>query len=249
MRAAIFACGLLAVASVAFAYGPASVEQKRLENVSVCGASALDRQAGVCRRDESGKPIVSSAFNCSARARAEAGERFAGRFLYRGQPFPAFGTSVGDKRRGVYVYLTAGPNPMPGGAWACELRVGPEKVRKAFRSAGPTAPILHVAACRASQTVLAGPTRVCRRDESRTSFRPTDSVTCSAVFAGGKGKLAGIAFLREGKEAFSGDFELPLPVTAAGPRLDPDPSLQRGNWACRWSIAGRIVAVKQFRIA
>lgn len=249
MRAAMLAIGLLALASVAFAHAPASVQQKRLENVRVCGVGALDRRAGVCTRDESGKPIVSSAFNCSARARAEPGERFAGRFFYRGQPFPAFGTSVGDKRRGVYIFLTAGPNPMPGGPWSCELRVGPERVRKAFRSAGPTAPILHVAACRASQTVLAGPTRVCRRDESRTPFRQTDSVTCSAVFAGGKGKLAGIAFLREGKEAFSGDFELPLPVTAAGPRLDPDPKLQRGSWACRWSLAGRVVAVKKFRIA
>jgi hypothetical protein len=138
---------------------------------------------------------------------------------------------------------------MPGGPWSCELRVGQELVRKAFRSAGPTAPILHVHACRTSQTVLAGPTRVCRRDESSTSFRPTDAVTCSAVFAGGKGKLAGIAFLREGKETFSGDFELPLPVTAAGPRLNPDPALQRGSWACRWTLAGRILAVKQFRIS
>jgi len=249
MRAAILAIVLLTVASVAFAHAPVSVQQKRLENVRVCGASALDQRAGVCTRDESGKPIVSSAFNCSARARAEPGERFAGRFFYRGQPFPAFGTSVSDKRRGVYIYLTTGPYPMPGGPWSCELRVGPERVRKTFRSAGPTAPILNVAACRASQTVLAGPTRVCRRDESRTPFRPTESVTCSAVFAGGKGKLAGIAFLREGKEAFSGDFELPLPVTAAGPRIDPSPRLQRGSWACRWTLAGRVLAVKQFRIA
>jgi hypothetical protein len=254
MRAAILAIGLLGLASAAFSYAPASpapasVQQKRLEDVRVCGAAALDRRAGVCKRDENAKPILSSAFNCSARAQAESGERFAGRFFYRGQPFPAFGTSVGDKRRGVYIYLTAGPNPMPGGPWSCELRVGPERVRKAFRSAGPTAPILHIAACRTSQTVLAGPTRVCRRDESGTPFRPTESITCSAVFAGGKGKLAGIAFLREGKEAFSGDFELPLPVTAAGPRLDPSPKLQRGSWACRWSLAGRVLAVKPFRIA
>jgi hypothetical protein len=246
-RVAVLAIGLLTVASVTLAVAPASV-QKRLEEVRVCGASALDRRAGVCTRDESRRPIVSSAFNCSARAQAEPGERFAGRFLYRGQPFPAFGTSVGDRRRGVYVYLTAGPNPMPGGPWACELRVGPERARKSFRSGGPTAPILHVAACRTSRTVSAGPTRVCRRDESRTSFRSTDSVTCSAVFAGGKGKFVGIEFLREGKEVFAGDFELPLPVTAAGPRLDPDPRLQRGAWACRWSLAGRVLAVKPFRI-
>jgi hypothetical protein len=68
------------------------------------------------------------------------------------------------------------------------------------------------------------------------------------VFAGGKGKLVAIEFLREGREVFSGDFELPLPVTAAGPRLDPNPQLQRGSWACRWSLAGRVLATKPFRI-
>lgn len=220
----------------------------RLQDPRVCGVRALDRRAGECTKDESGAPIVSSAFHCSARARGEAGERFAGRFFYRGQPFPAFGTSVGDKRKGVYVYLTAGPYPMPGGAWSCELRVGAEVVRKSFRSGGPTAPILYVSACRTSRTTLAGPTRVCPRDDSRSGFRSTDSITCSAVFAGGKGKLATIEFLREGKRAFSGDFELPLPVTAAGPRLDPDPKLAAGKWACRWSLAGRVLALKQFRI-
>jgi len=248
MRAAIFAIGLLGVASVALAGAPASTQEKRLENVRVCGQGALDKSAGECTQDQSRSPILSSSFNCSARARGEPGERFVGRFFYRGQPFQAFGTSVGDKRRGVYIYLTAGPNPMPGGGWSCELRVGPERVRKAFRSAGPTGPILHVAACRTSRTVLAGPARVCRRDESGSPFPSTGSVTCSAVFAGGKGKLAGIEFLREGRQVFAGDFKLPLPVTAAGPRLDPDPKLQPGSWACRWSLAGRVLATKQFPI-
>lgn len=166
-----------------------------------------------------------------------------------GQAFQAFGTTLGGEPRGVYIYLTAGPYPMPGGAWACELRAGPERVRKPFRSAGPTAPILYVAVCRTSRTVPARPVRVCPRDESRSLFPASGSVTCSAVFAGGKGKLAGIEFLRDGRETgLAQDFELPLPVTAAGPRLDPDPKLAPGRWACRWSLAGRVVAVKQFRI-
>lgn len=244
---AAFATTALASVAVRPDAAPASV-QKRLESVRVCGVSKLDKRAGGCTKDESGKPIVSSQFNCSARAQGVGGERFAGRFLYRGQPFPAFGTSLSERRRGVYIFLTAGPNPMPGGAWSCELQVGTERARKVFRSGGPTAPILYVAACRSSRTVLAGQVRVCRRDESKTSFPATESVSCSAVFVGGKGKLAGIEFLREGKEAFSGDFELPLPITAAGPRLDPDPKLQAGKWACRWTLAGRVLATKQFRI-
>jgi hypothetical protein len=238
---------VLAAAGVGLGATPSAVEGNRLQSVRVCGAGALDRSAGECRRDQSGSGLISSAFNCSARARGESGERFSGRLLYRGQPFPAFGTAVGDKRKGVYVYLTAGPYPMPGGAWSCELRVGSETARKSFRSAGPVAPILHVRACAASRTAAAGPTRVCARDES-TTLSPTDSVTCSAVFAGGKGKLARIAFLHEGTTVFDGDFELPLPITAAGPRLDPDPKLASGKWACRWSLAGRVVAEKQFRI-
>ena len=247
------AIAIAIAASVALSLGVvsavASAQGDRLHDVRVCGAAALDRRAGQCTKDESGKPLLSSAFNCSADARAEQGERFAGRFFYKGQPFPAFGTSVSDKRKGVYVYLTAGPYPLPGGAWSCELRVGPEHVRKSFRSAGPVAPILYVAACRTSRTVLAGTTHVCRRDESTEPFRSTESVTCSAVFVGGKGTLAGIAFLREAKEAFAGDFELPLPITAAGPRLDPDPKLAPGKWACRWTVASRVVAVKRFRIS
>jgi hypothetical protein len=219
-----------------------------LQTVRVCGVRYLDRQAGECTRDESGTPVRSSAFHCSARARTESGERFSGRLLYRGQPFPFFGTSVGDERRGVYVYLTAGPYPMPGGPWACELRVGSERARKSFRSGGPLGPILHVRACRASQTAAAGPTRVCARDESARIFTATEPVVCSAVFVGGKGKVAGIAFLHEGKTAFDADFELPLPVTAAGPRLDPDPRFASGSWACRWTVAGRVLATKRFRV-
>jgi hypothetical protein len=223
-------------------------QSDRLQDARVCGAQPLDRHAGECTKDESASPIRSSTFNCSARARGESGERFAGRFLYRGQPFPAFGTSVTGHRRGVYVYVTAGPYPLPGGPWSCELRVGAEQVRKSFRSAGPTAPILYVLACPTSRTTSAGPARVCTRDETATAFRSTEPITCSAVFAGGKGKLATIEFLREGKKAFSGDFELPLPITAAGPRLDPAPKLLAGSWACRWSLAGRVVALKRFRV-
>lgn len=225
-----------------------TAEGNRLQSVRVCGAGALNRSAGECTRDQSGSALISSAFNCSARARAESGERFSGRLLYRGQPFPAFGTGVGDKRKRVYVYLTAGPYPMPGGAWSCELRVGTEVARKRFKSAGPVAPILYVRACRTSRTSAAGPARVCARDESGTVFSSTDSITCSAVFVGGKGKLAGVAFLHEGKPAGDVDFELPLPITAAGPQLDPDPKLASGKWACRWSLAGRVLAEKQFRI-
>ena len=241
-------CLLLGMAVVGFGASPSPGQGGRLQAVRVCGVGALDRSAGECTKDQSGSALTSSAFHCSAQARGEPGERFSGRLLYRGQPFQAFGTSVGDRRKGVYIYITAGPYPLPGGAWSCELRVGSEQVRKSFRSAGPIAPILYVRACLTSRTTAAGPTRVCARDESSTAFRSTDSITCSAVFVGGKGKLAGIEFLREGKTAYDGDFELPLPITAAGPRLDPDPKLASGKWACRWSLAGRVLAEKQFRI-
>ena len=233
----------------AFAFGSSPTGQgDRLESVRICGAQMLDRRAGECRRDQSASAIRSSAFYCSARARAEAGERFSGRLVYRGQPFPAFGTSVGSARKGVYVYLTAGPYPMPGGAWSCELRVGQQRVRKSFRSGGPVAPILHQRACRTARTVAVGPVRVCTRDESTTTFKATEPVVCSAVFVGGKGKLARIEFLYEGKSALDADFELPLPITAAGPRLDPSPRLTAGRWGCRWSLAGRVLGTKSFRI-
>jgi len=240
---------LIAGTTAGFGSTKSARQGDRLQAVRVCGVGALDQSAGQCRRDQSGSALTSSAFHCSARARAEPGERFSGRLLFRGQAFPAFGTAVGDRRKGVYVYITAGPYPLPGGGWSCELRVGPEQVRKSFRSSGPTGPILHVRACRAAATAAAGPTRVCARDESTTAFRPSDSITCSAVFVGGKGKLAGIAFLHEGTSVYDGDFELPLPITAAGPRLDPDPQLAAGNWACRWSLAGRVLAEKRFRVS
>jgi hypothetical protein len=220
---------------------------KRLESVRVCGLSALDADAKACKKDESATPLVTPQFNCSARVSGSAGERLTGRFLYAGQPFPTFGTSLDSIRRGAYIYLTTGPYPMPGGRWSCELQAGTERVRKNFRSGGPTGPILHVRACASSRTALAGQVRVCKRDE-RSTLSATAPVSCSAVFVGGKGKSVEIAFLRQGKVVFSGEFQLPLPVTAAGPRLDPDSKLAAGNWACRWSIAGKVVATKQFRI-
>jgi hypothetical protein len=221
---------------------------KRLEDVRVCGAGTLDRGKGECRRDQSGSALRSSAFNCSAKARTDSGERFAGRFSHRGQAFPAYGTGIGASPKGVYIFLTAGPYPMPGGAWTCELRVGNEVVRKSFRSGGPTGPIVHMRACRTSRTVAAGPVKVCSRDESATAFSATQPVVCSAVLVGGKGKKASIEFVYEGKEALSADFTLPLPVTAAGPRLDPSPRLASGRWGCRWTVAGRVLATKSFRI-
>jgi hypothetical protein len=242
-------CVLAAATSVGFSSSRSAAHGDRLQAVKVCGVELLDRRAGVCKRDERGSALLSSAFHCSARARADSGERFAGRMLYRGVPFPAYGTAVGDKRKGVNVFVTAGPYPLPGGPWACQLRVGSEQVNMSFRSAGPVGPILYVLVCRASRTAAAGPTRVCVRDESATAFSPTDAIVCSAVFAGGKGALAGIAFLHKGTSVFDRDFELPLPITAAGPQLDPDPKLASGSWACRWTVAGRVVAVKPFRVA
>ena len=236
-----------ALAATALDDAPASL-QRRLESVRVCGAGSFDPRTGICRKDESREAIESSQFNCSARAKAGPGERFAGRFLYRGKPFPTYGTNVGSKRKGVYIYLTAGPYPMPGGPWACELKVGGELVRKPFRSAGPDAQILHVLACPTSHTTFAGRVRVCARDESLTNFSATEPVTCSAVFAGGKGKTASIAFVREGKTVFSGNFKLPLPVTAAGPRIDPAPTLEPGKWTWRWSLAGRFLTEMQFLV-
>jgi hypothetical protein len=103
-------------------------------------------------------------------------------------------------------------------------------------------------ACRTSRTVAAGPVKVCSRDESATAFNATQPVVCSAVLVGGKGKKAVIEFVYEGKEALSADFTVPLPVTAAGPRLDPSPRLATGSWGCRWSVAGRVVGTKSFRI-
>ncbi len=216
----------------------------------VCGQGEIDRGAAQCKSDQSRSPILSPAFFCSASIRGNPDERFIGRFFYEGSPFQAFGAKTTDDRRGVNIYLTAGPHAMPGGRWGCELGVGPERVRKSFRSAGPAGPILYVAVCASSHTVAAGPTRVCRRDERGSAFSPTKSVTCSAVLVGGKGKLAGFEFLHEGKDVGLGqDFELPLPVTAAGPHLDPDPKLATGHWTCRWTLAGRVLAAKEFRIA
>jgi hypothetical protein len=234
---------------VAIAAGQSSPAGK-LQDVRVCGLAALDRGASECTRDEAARPIRSSQFNCSVHARADRGERFTGRFLYEGQPFRAFGANVGTSQRSIFIYITAGPTPMPGGRWACQLRVGRERVVKTFRSGGPTGPILNVAVCRSASTVAAGPSRVCLRDESAAPLPATAPVTCSAVFVGGRGKVAGFAFLHMGRDVgLSGTFTLPLPVTAAAPALTPDPRLEPGRWACRFTVAGRQLALKPFRIA
>ncbi len=94
----------------------------------MCGQGGMGG-ASECKRDQSGSPILSPAFFCSAGVRGEPDERFIGRFFYEGIPFQAFGAKTTDNRRGINIYITAGPNAMPGGRWGCELGVGPERVK------------------------------------------------------------------------------------------------------------------------
>lgn len=219
-----------------------------LGDVRVCGAESFDRGAVRCRSDESGKPIVASHVFCSASVWKRAGQRFDGNFSYRGEALPSRGKAVPDNGSRLWIDVTVG-TPLPGGDWGCRLSVGLQTVTKSFRSGGPTGPIVGVGVCPTTHTVVAGPVRVCSRDESATPFARIPSVTCSAVFPGAKGEVGRVDLVYQGKETgVSIARRLPLAVTAFGAHFSRAGPLPAGSYACRYVLAGKQVALERFAI-
>jgi hypothetical protein len=172
---------------------------------------------------------------------------FTGRLSYRGIPFPVQkGKLTSDGN--AYTYLTIGGGSFPGGPWRCDLAAGAEKVSATFTTSGHSGPVTGLAACLTKNTVLAGPVRACKRDTP--SLPATDAITCSAVYSLAKGEQARADVLYKGKSTgLTLTRKVPLAISVFGVQVSKSGGMPAGSYACVFSLDGKKVATKTFRIA
>jgi hypothetical protein len=222
-----------------------------LSQLRVCGQRWFAAYRYRCVKDEGARPLRSSHFYCSAHQRGHRGDRFSGHFSYEGRPFPARGARVPVSSGDVFIDLTVGNTPLPGGRWGCEIRVGSDRVSRRFRSGGSRGTVLGVGACLTAHTTRAGPVRVCRSDESARPLPPTRAATCSAVFPLAEGKIARVELLYEAKPTgIALAKRIPFPVAAFGVQLKAKTKrLTAGPYDCGFSLDRARVATRHFSIS
>jgi hypothetical protein len=209
-----------------------------LKDVRICGPADWNADKKECRQDDTGRPIRASVVYCSARYEVPDTTQFTGGFLFEGQRLPL--RHFQAKRSGtVYTSITLGPVPLPGGRWTCDLRFPKASARKQFRSGGATGPIVYLAACRTTDTLLVGGNRVCRT-QSTGPVAGTRGFTCSAVLAGSVGDAAALRVLFKGKPTpLALRRKLLTPVSAVGVQLTPRASFPTGDYRCEWTLGAR----------
>lgn len=244
MRAtlALIVTGLGAVALGGFG-GSAS----GLDEVRVCGASGFDSGKAACKTHQR-SGIRSGTVYCSAHVSGHSGDTFTGRLTYRGNAFPVQKGNLTHDDGNAYTYLTIGGGSFPGGSWRCDVSAGSEKASASFTTSGPTGPVTSLAACLTKNTVLAGPVRACKSD--RASLPATGAVTCSAVYSLAKGRRARADVLYNGKSTgLTLTRKVPLAISVFGVQVTKQGGMPAGKYACVFSLDGKKVATKTFRIA
>jgi hypothetical protein len=136
--------------------------------------------------------------------------------------------------------------PLPGGDWGCDFSVGPVRLAAAFRSGGPTGPVVDLAVCPATKAIHLGTLLICPSNES-ASIPSTESVVCNGVFVGQLGKMGSIDLLAGGAEAVAGgSYRVRAPIWIAYQRFSAQPV---GDYSCGFSVDGTRLAEKPFRVA
>jgi hypothetical protein len=219
-----------------------------LSDLRVCGGEAYDEGAEECSEDQRTRPLKSSTVYCSAKVRADEGERVKGRLLHEGEPLPSQAARLPADADTFFVNFYVGRGSIPRGTWACELSLGSEKLTASFESAGPTGSIVNVAVCRTADVEPQRP--ICPEGESGAPPGPNDSVTCSATVVGAKGAVVDAEVFYEGrKTGISEQQEIPSPVMPVYVRLEGEQNLPEGDYACRFSLAGERIGEEDFSIA
>jgi hypothetical protein len=218
-----------------------------LDEVRICGAADFDRDSAACKRDRRAG-ISSGTIYCSAHTSGHEGDTFTGRLSYRGAAFPLQKGRIGHDNGNAYTFLTIGGGAFPGGAWRCDLAAGDETASVTFTTRGPSGPVTSLAACLTKNTVLAGPVRSCKRDTP--TLPATAEVTCSAVYGLAKGRRASVEVLYAGKPTgLRLARKVPLAVSVFGVQVSKPGGMPAGRYACVFSLDGKKVATKTFRIA
>jgi hypothetical protein len=243
MRALVLAA-VVAGAAILVGFGGTSTG---LTDLRVCVSGSFDKRMGRCAGNST-KGLRTSTLYCSVKTTEHTGDPFTGTFRFKGKAFPTQrGKVSGDGW--IYTYLTIGGGSFPAGPWTCTVTAGNDRAQLAFTSAGATAAVSGLAACLTSRTVLAGSVRACKQDDGKKPLPATSAVTCSAVYALASGKRAKAEVIYDseptGLEVIR---KVPLPVSVFGVQVSKPGGLPAGTYACVFSLDGKRVATKSFRV-
>jgi hypothetical protein len=238
-----------ALTGVALAEGAFSqASPATLDKLRVCTYESFSRSQARCSKDRRADVLRSNRFACSADVLLRRPARVHARMTYRGQLQYAYTTRL----------LAPGPShwwiatnikmnqPLPGGTWGCDFSVGRTRLAAAFRSGGPTGPVVDLAVCPVTEALQTGPLLICSSDRS-ASIRSNDPIICNGVYVGQRGKtdridlLSGQAMLAAGRAGY-----VDAPVWIAYQQFSAQPA---GDYSCGFSVDGTRLAEKPFRVA
>jgi hypothetical protein len=226
----------------------------RFVELRVCGATTFSRALGRCSRDERHLGIRSNRFTCSAVLQTREPGVLRARFRLAGvaEPWGVLGrVQAGDTRLVSYSRNIKTDQPLPGGNWACEFAFGGTRAALSFRSGGPRGKIIATAVCPES-AVLTFPGRVsalktCATDHSRGRLSLSESIYCSAVFAGVRGQSAEIEFLRsDGSSVWATRLEITWPTANQAWSYTTVENI--GDYRCRFRLEDGTTMTKRFRV-
>jgi len=236
------ACAALCAVPVAAASVPGT-----LADLRVCPYEAFSKLRGACTRDAGPGPIVSTHLYCSVTVLASRRGTVRGVLAYRGKPIASFAEAV-PPGRWRYWLVNDLATPLPGGAWTCSYTFGPAHVVRSFRSGGPTGAVVGAAVCTSAHAVRVSSVRMCASDESGTALAASSDLVCSVVVPDAKGERLRIELLSGGQ-----DVQAPWTATLPGPVWQEAGyfagPFAPGDYVCRITLAGRVVAERPFRIS
>lgn len=242
----IAAIGVLAAVSVSASCG--SHYPKGFSDLRACAGSAYSD--GACDEDQRSTPITARTFYCSTKLGDRSGMNFTGQWYYEGtflakahHPLPNRKSATAHLMlENVSIGGTRWNGPLPGGRYRCDLTVAGETRSLSFSSAGPR--VANLSACRATAALTNG--GMCPSDESGSPIRARE-LTCSALVAARKGEQLRFQLLHNGRGVESTTIgTLPHPLVHT---YQPLTNMVPGHWGCRFIVAGKTVALKQFTVA
>jgi hypothetical protein len=223
-----------------------------IHNVRVCTKTAFNQSQYRCTRDQRRHALTSSFFACSADILVRHTSVLQLQWTYGRANLPPFTVTVTGRHRRHSLTLDLGADlPLPGGKYRCSFSLGHAVKAATFTSAGPAGEAVDVVACDGANTIASGGFLVCRSDQSGTPFRAPSSIMCNAVYPNAKGKTSTIEMLRDSqllKQPRESRISEPLWQVKDSFAAPSGQTLANGNYECRFSLNGTIVADKQFQV-
>ena len=238
---------MAATAVLATLTGTTSAGAPPLSKLRVCGHDRVPFTGSECRRDQSGAALMANEFDCSVRIAISRPATLRAQFRYQGalqhQYTEHLGRGSGTRVIGVYFFHTK----MPAGRYSCRFTLGGHSLDASFRSSGPAANVLGPSVCLATHRVGSNE---CRRDEGNAALPATKGITCDAVFARERGRVATVELLDEaGHVVATQQDSLNYPITEAGATfMSGGGAFSPGTYDCSFSV-GSARADRRFQIS